>query len=368
MTIGNESLANKNETEMHQLLSRCIYFLLPANQDALIYSYSSEESHLLRLIEKVEIEISVPVKIFPDHPCPDVYFFRNIPPLFAMSVIVYLDGEKSLNSALFGNLHKYPYLIYVGPSTGVPYLSQHFTQRKYFNPVDLLVPSIARIELDQFKVKDVGYLSYNCEKVRDRGFLDLKGFLAQHGFSVDQVGRCPTNKSVDDSTDEEWFSRYNDNFLDQAVYKLLPYKIVLAFENDPTVSGYVTEKIANAFLAGSVPVYFGDKAVLDTFNEEALIYVSPSEIKETSWMQRVLEILQNPQKLHEMLSIPPVKDPYMFSWHPDVPMNDQQSSLRIDLQIEILKQLKLRDETIGDPVNFAFQPEILSSIETTPIP
>ena len=48
------------------------------------------------------------------------------------------------------------------------------------------------------------------------------------------------------------------------------YKFALAYENsrDP---GYCTEKIADAFAAGCVPVYWGDPGVKDEFNPSAFI-------------------------------------------------------------------------------------------------
>ena len=37
---------------------------------------------------------------------------------------------------------------------------------------------------------------------------------------------------------------------------LEPFRFAMAFEN-ANVSGYVTEKIVNAFLAGAIPIYWG---------------------------------------------------------------------------------------------------------------
>ena len=48
------------------------------------------------------------------------------------------------------------------------------------------------------------------------------------------------------------------------------YKFHLAFEN-ARVEGYTTEKIVDAFAAGTVPVYWGDPRVKEQFNPEAFI-------------------------------------------------------------------------------------------------
>lgn len=56
------------------------------------------------------------------------------------------------------------------------------------------------------------------------------------------------------------------NFLKQ-------YKFNLACENSE-VDGYVTEKIVDAFVANSIPIYWGDEYVLHDFNRDSYIYVN----------------------------------------------------------------------------------------------
>lgn len=51
---------------------------------------------------------------------------------------------------------------------------------------------------------------------------------------------------------------------------LSPYKFTIAFEND-IYPGYQTEKLYDAMLAGSIPVYFGDPFVGEIFNTESFI-------------------------------------------------------------------------------------------------
>jgi len=51
------------------------------------------------------------------------------------------------------------------------------------------------------------------------------------------------------------------------------YYFVLAMENSKH-PGYVTEKILNAFAAGSIPIYWGDKIVKQFFNKDAFIDIS----------------------------------------------------------------------------------------------
>ena len=38
------------------------------------------------------------------------------------------------------------------------------------------------------------------------------------------------------------------------------------------VTGYVSEKILNAFFAGGIPIYYGSLEVFDIFNKRAFVY------------------------------------------------------------------------------------------------
>lgn len=49
------------------------------------------------------------------------------------------------------------------------------------------------------------------------------------------------------------------------------YRFALVMENTEA-GGYVTEKILNAFLAGSIPVYFGTREVFEIFNPRAFVF------------------------------------------------------------------------------------------------
>jgi hypothetical protein len=77
------------------------------------------------------------------------------------------------------------------------------------------------------------------------------------------------------------------------------YKLVLAFENS-VVDDYITEKILNAFRAGTIPVYFGSKEICKYFNAKRFIQVKDSlqetvdEIKKlltdsTYWLEKASE-------------------------------------------------------------------------------
>lgn len=54
------------------------------------------------------------------------------------------------------------------------------------------------------------------------------------------------------------------------------YKFTLAIENS-SYSGYSTEKITDAFAAGSIPIYWGDPRITEVFNSKAFIRISDFE-------------------------------------------------------------------------------------------
>ncbi len=84
------------------------------------------------------------------------------------------------------------------------------------------------------------------------------------------------------------------------------YKFSIAFENS-SMSGYTTEKILQAFSAGTIPIYWGDPNVGKTFNEKAFInchnYKSFEEV-----VERVKQIDADDALLREYLSEPMVKE------------------------------------------------------------
>lgn len=80
------------------------------------------------------------------------------------------------------------------------------------------------------------------------------------------------------------------------------YKFSIAFENSST-DGYVTEKILQAFAAGTIPIYWGDPSVTKDFNEKAFINCHAySNFEEV--MSKVIEIDQNDELYYQYLREP----------------------------------------------------------------
>lgn len=69
--------------------------------------------------------------------------------------------------------------------------------------------------------------------------------------------------------------RYKNNIGKQVIDKfqfLSDYKFSICFENSK-FEGYISEKLSNAFEAGTIPIYYGDDTILELINNRAYIHV-----------------------------------------------------------------------------------------------
>ena len=97
--------------------------------------------------------------------------------------------------------------------------------------------------------------------------VELYNFISKYK-KVDALGKSCSNIINDDrfvSTDK---MTYNDI----AVEKYSKYKFVLALENGIS-EGYITEKLINPIIAGSIPIYCGPNDVFNIINIKRIIYV-----------------------------------------------------------------------------------------------
>jgi hypothetical protein len=100
------------------------------------------------------------------------------------------------------------------------------------------------------------------------------------------------------------------------------YKFMITFENS-FGHGYVTEKIHNAFLTGTVPIYYGDHVTAkEFFNEKSFLYLdtgdgTPAAINSglNALLEKVIEIDNDDEKYQAMLGDPflPRIDEYMVT-------------------------------------------------------
>ena len=71
----------------------------------------------------------------------------------------------------------------------------------------------------------------------------------------------------------------NVGFIKDKISFLMKYKFSIAMENS-NGSGYMSEKIVQAFLSGTIPIYYGDYMIDEYINPKAFTLIrDESEIK-----------------------------------------------------------------------------------------
>jgi hypothetical protein len=102
------------------------------------------------------------------------------------------------------------------------------------------------------------------------------------------------------TNDNPFIANRNDRGKNAEFFSEFSY--VVAMENSQ-LPGYITEKIGNAFCAGSVPIYWGAPDINELFNSEAFINVSDySSIEKAA--ETVIEIWKDKQKLQRYMDAP----------------------------------------------------------------
>ncbi len=238
------------------------------------------------------------------------------PPLDFKGIYIFLDAEAISYLRRKNNIQNN--IVYIGqapvPTTSksktiyVPYASLGFTERAV-SPLLLLAP-----RKETTRPYFAAYLVSNCmEKERQDYYDELVDFAKANNLGpVHALGKC---FGTHPETKIERQGR-GTNYLNEAVKMFQDYQFVLSFENG-IVPGYVSEKIVSPFLAGAIPIYFGDEAVFKIFNPKSFVYVKSGD--------RLADVLspfvKNKDLRSETLRQPLFFDDgglYLFSWHRDI--------------------------------------------------
>jgi len=127
---------------------------------------------------------------------------------------------------------------------------------------------------------------------------------------VDALGRCHHNTEQPPKPAHAQADRWSVH--DHSIYMMRPYKFAIVWENMAT-PGYFTEKLFNAYLAETVPIYWGDPRVNELVNTEAFIWCRPTE----PWSKCIAQIKAldaNDELYMQMLSAPILKENVIPSW------------------------------------------------------
>lgn len=86
-------------------------------------------------------------------------------------------------------------------------------------------------------------------------------------------------------------------------------KFTICFES--TIhKGFISEKIADAFYADTIPIYMGSDTITDIFNEKAFIYIKSKSDFESA-IQKIIDLDNDDEKYLEMLKLPIYKNNYV---------------------------------------------------------
>ena len=191
------------------------------------------------------------------------------------------------------------------------YKSPHFA-RHLLHPRGL--EWAARTKEGKLESAGVAYLYHRCSGgLREERETFYRLLMTRLPNSTIALGRCGR-----DSNDRHNFEskRFSQKYLDEAIGLYRPFKFVVAFENSLT-SGYITEKLVLAYLAGSIPIYFGTRDVEHYFNMKSMIYCGSFPSLENC-ANRIKEISGNDDLYLQVLAEPAItsgsKFNDLFSW------------------------------------------------------
>lgn len=173
----------------------------------------------------------------------------------------------------------------------------------YYDEMDKAVSDKSQITKDYANRKFCNFIYSNASSGEGSKFRIKLCQLLSTYKKVD----CP-GKVLNNMTDA--INARGDNFKAGKLKFQKNYKFTIAVENSAS-NGYVTEKIAHAFMAHTIPIYWGAPDICKDFNPKAFIncrdYVNLDEV-----VKKVVELDNNDEAYMEMLYEPPMREGYTF--------------------------------------------------------
>lgn len=130
---------------------------------------------------------------------------------------------------------------------------------------------------------------------------------------VNSAGRYKnnTNNSI---VHLNWWSTEYINYLKT-------HKFMICFENTK-MENYSTEKIINAFLANTIPIYWATHEIKKLFNENALLFLEDeSEESFKNLLDKIIELDNNNEKYLEFINRPRFTDENLKYWEQNYTFN-----------------------------------------------
>ena len=122
---------------------------------------------------------------------------------------------------------------------------------------------------------------------------------------------CP-GKILHNMESSELATRDSGDWHASKIEFLKQYKFTFAFENTNT-DGYMTEKLLDPLIAGSVPIYWGSEGNIDPFNKDCLICASDFSSTE-ALIERIIEVDTNKELYLSMCAANPLRHKLLGDW------------------------------------------------------
>lgn len=199
----------------------------------------------------------------------------------------------------------------------VPMASLDFMEQRGHTPMDLVHRGRPP---RRDEARTVAYQQQDCAPHREAFWDRLCTSMQAMGRACHALAKCNGHEHLGLQDDEGNEGRASPSRDDNSVERFARYRFVVALESHMSGGGYVTEKIVNPLLAGSVPIYAGSKRVSEVFDPATFVEYDPAD-GGASAIARVGELLRRPEEYEAMISKPAVTPESLkayFSWHPSV--------------------------------------------------
>ncbi|GJQ08791.1 hypothetical protein GpartN1_g582.t1 [Galdieria partita] len=194
----------------------------------------------------------------------------------------------------------------------VPYALWSFAERKAAVTTDL-IRNLSDLEAEEKlreKSRFAAFAARYCSRDKKLGetrtyFFDI---LSSKYKAVDALGNCRHNMDPPSRVDPPY-----DNDRDMVIEWYRPYKFSFCFENSQ-LTGYITEKLFNSFLADTIPIYWGAPNIDELVNTDAIIVCNEGNNTFKSCVEQVIELDLNRTLWKQKLQIPLFKDGALPLW------------------------------------------------------
>ena len=215
-------------------------------------------------------------------------------------------------------------------SIWLPYASLSFAERTQHTPLDLFRRSISQETHGPTRSEQViAYQQRHCDNrtfgLEREAFWDTlnQNTITEMGIRGTALSICNGRQHLGQRLDNTSHAgtRQGRGRYDRNVRTYRPYDFVVTMEHARSDIGYITEKVADALLAGAIPIYAGatDAQIKAVFATESFLHVHQGHDAQAA--RRVIELLRDKKSRDEMRrrrAVSPESMRRFFSWHPAV--------------------------------------------------